>query len=136
MRSEELVEAYNAWLSTFDWDWFATLTFRGIPSMAKARRCFHTWITELEGDERTPDFKWIRVTERGAYGSNIHFHVLVGGLRAAKRFAWTVRWRELAGEAVITDFDSHQGGIRYVVKTVRPNCKFDIDFNLDHAIDQ
>jgi len=130
MTKAELVAAYSDWLSRYNWCWFATLTFRGYPPLSKAHRCFRRWITEIEKQDGDPDFRWVRVTERGAYGANIHFHVLVGGLRCGSKFPWILRWEQLAGHAWITYFVRCRGGAGYVVKTACPGRDFEIDFKL------
>jgi hypothetical protein len=133
MNKRELIESYHEWLSGFKWNWFGTLTFRGFPPVGKARRCFDSWINELEHKYGQNDFRWFRVTERGITGSNIHFHVLIGGLRlcSGSRYLAMSRWQQLAGEANITSFVPHKNGIFYILKTLQPAKDVEIDFHLD-----
>jgi hypothetical protein len=95
-----------------------------------ANRIFRKWISEIEDEDGARNFHWFRVTERGAYGDNLHFHVLVGGLRSGSKYPWIVRWNELAGDALITYYFRSGGATKYIVKTARPDRDFDIDFNL------
>ncbi len=128
-----LTDAWVELLSRYRWCWFGTLTFRGYPPLRKAHRLFHAWITELRDEDGAKDFHWFRVTERGAYGDNIHFHVLVGGLRNGSKYPWMVRWNELAGDALLTYHHRSGGAAKYIVKTVRPDRDFECDFDLSRA---
>ena len=133
MTRSELIDGYYEWLSYFKWNWFGTLTFRGYPPIGKARRCFDSWIDELEHKYGRTDFRWFRVTERGATDANIHFHVLIGGLRpcAGSRYFAMFRWQQLAGGANITSFIPHQNAIFYILKTLHPAKEPEIEFHLD-----
>ena len=135
MSRRDLVNAYREWLTSYAWNWFGVLTFRGYPSATKAKRVFDVWIAEIEQDYGTNDFRWVRVKEYGAEYVNLHFHVLVGGLylRPACRQKAMFRWQELAGEANIFSFVGHLNGISYILKTVRPGQDFEIDFRLQPA---
>ena len=70
--------------------------------------------------------------ERGGSGQNLHFHVLVGGLRNRLRH-WESHWNELGGEALIGKFDPDKEGILYLMKEMDDSGYLDIDFSLpDH----
>jgi hypothetical protein len=130
MTRDELEDSYATWLAQRSWDWFATLTFRGYPPLAKANRLFKVWICELKEANGSPQFATFRVKEGGSSGENIHFHVLVGGLRdRSERLRWIRRWWQLAGDARISYFRKHQNGIRYILKTL--NLEEDFDITLD-----
>lgn len=131
MTSKQLIDGYAGWLSRFKWNWFGTLTFR-VPDLPlwRANRAFKEWISEIEDTDGSHTFRWFRVTERGAYGNNLHFHVLVGGLKNGSKWPWIVRWNELAGDALITYYFRSGGATKYIVKTARPDRDFEIDFAL------
>jgi hypothetical protein len=136
----ELIEAYADWLKTWTWDCFATLTFPGYPSATKAGRVFDEWIAQMEKLGGTKKFRYVRVLERGRGGDNIHFHVLIGGLKPSARrfpFKWAARWQEVAGHAVIQRFDPDNGGVYYLLKSLLPDGDFAIDlhFNRDAVPD-
>ena len=130
MTKDELIFAYDKWLSARRWNWFATLTFRGSPSLNKADRLFRVWISEIRQREGTRTFSWVRVTERGANSDNVHFHALVGGLNNPCKWDWILRWNELAGESAIFYYQPFRGGIRYMLKEARPNRDFDIEIEI------
>ena len=131
MTRDELISGYVEWLSRYRWVWFGTLTFR-IPDLPtwKANRIFKQWISEIEAEDGADDFHWFRVTEHGAYRDNLHFHVLVGGLRNGSKWPWLLRWNELAGDASLTYYLRSGGASQYIVKTARPDRDFEIDFDL------
>jgi hypothetical protein len=131
LTREKLISGYGDWLSRFKWNLFCTLTFR-IPDLPtwKANQIFKQWIWEIKHKDGSDDFHWFRVNEHGAYGDNLHFHVLVGGLRNGSKWPWIVRWNELAGDALITYYFLSGGASRYIVKTARPDRDFEIDFDL------
>lgn len=130
MKKEELVSSYEEWFSQHHWSLFGTLTFRGSPSSSKADRIFRNWIAEMKRSDGTNNFHWVRVTEHGSFGDNLHYHILIGGLRDGSKWPWMLRWDELAGSADIFYYRPHAGGLRYMLKTVRPGRDFEIDFDL------
>ena len=132
MKKKELLDGYEEWLSRFKWSWFGTLTFRrrDIPPWM-ADRAFWDWVVAIDNEDGSDDFRWVRVTEHGAFGDNLHFHVLVGGLKNGSKWPWIVRWQELAGDAVLSYyFLRSRSAIRYLVKTAQPDCDFEIKFDL------
>lgn len=130
MNRDELIGAYESWLSKQHWSLIGTLTFRGYPSASKADRIFRQWISEVREQDGARDFRWVRVTEHGACGDNLHFHVLIGGLRDGSKWPWLLRWDEVAGSADIFYYCPHAGGIRYLLKTASPERDFEIEIEL------
>jgi hypothetical protein len=130
VTKEQLIDGYAEWLSRYKWIWFATLTFGGCPGFSRADRLFRRWITEIEAKDGTDEFRWVRVTERGAFGDNIHFHSVIGGLYNGNKFPWILRWQELAGSADIFYYRPHAGGLRYMLKGARPGSDFEIEMEL------
>jgi hypothetical protein len=130
ISKERLLDDYERWLLRFTWSIWGTLTFRGSPSTSKATRVFDGWISEIRKLDGKKGFRWVRVTEMGAFGDNVHFHILLGGLRDGSKFPWMLRWEKLAGTAELHYFDSSLGGLRYLLKSVEPGKDFAIDFSL------
>lgn len=130
MTKDQLISAYEDWLSQRRWSLFGTLTFRGSPSSSRADRIFRRWISEMRQNDGTASFRWVRVTECGAFGDNLHFHILVGGLRNGSKWPWLLRWNELAGSADIFYYHPYAGGIRYMLKTAHPDRDFEIEMEL------
>jgi hypothetical protein len=112
MNKSELIDAYESWLLQYRWNLFATLTFRTSPSLSKAKRLFLNWINEMRDADSAHDFRWARVTERGAFGDHLHFHVLIGGLRDGCKWPWVLLWQDLAGDCWISYFRPSGGAVR------------------------
>jgi hypothetical protein len=129
-RTERLKHEYNDWLRRYSWSWFVTLKITsGIPSERRAKEMFARWISDLRRDEGTEHFRWVRVMERGGSGQNLHFHVLVGGLRN-RRQHWESQWKQMGGEALIGKFDPAKEAILYITKEMDDSGNLDIDFCL------
>jgi hypothetical protein len=134
MKRNELVDGYAAWLEQYVWQWFGTLTFRGFPPLTKAKQMFRMWIGELKLQNGTPQFASFCAKEGGATGENIHFHVLIGGLRdRSQRLPWVGRWWELAGDAQISYFRKNENAIRYLLKTITIDGDFDVALDFPPA---
>jgi hypothetical protein len=131
-RTETLKHEYDDWLRLFTWAWYATLKIRsGIPSERRAKRMFAQWISDLRRSEGTKNFRYFRVMEKGGSGQNLHFHVLIGGLRDGSRLKhWESQWNELGGDALIGKFDPDKNGILYMLKEMDDDGNLDIDFSL------
>lgn len=136
MRKAEFIGAYEEWLNRYRWNWLVTLTFRGSVTTQSAEHLCRRWINELRRKEGTSGFSWIRVSERGAFGDNLHFHLLISGLRDECKYFWILRWHDLAGTAWISYFWPSMGGIRYMLKTAHPNCDFEIELEIDENIEE
>jgi hypothetical protein len=129
-KREESIQEYRRWLETFGWDWFGTLKVTsGIPSKRRARALCDSWTSGLRQAEGTEEFRWFRVLERGIGEDNLHYHILVGGLRN-RREVWVQRWKELGGEALITPYNPAEKGILYLLKDMGSNGDLDYDCEL------
>jgi hypothetical protein len=90
-------------------------------------------VRKLRSELGTTHFGFVAVPEFGTTLVNFHFHLLVAGLRqwrAPERLKWMTRWHQLAGDALITEFNPCAGGIRYVLKTIGPDDMDVIEFDL------
>lgn len=130
-KKRELINGYVELLSRYRWQWFATLTFRGYPSVRKARFCFEQWISALERADGGAEFRFAKVTEYGATRDDLHFHLLIGGLRRLRPALWTDKWKSLAGDCQIDKYDSTRPGIAYVCKTLEPEAEPPLELKLD-----
>ena len=150
MNKLELVEGYTEFLRRYKWNLFGSLTFATRPPAAIADRIFHRWIAEVENGCPSLDlrwtepqvqqesgevqFRWVRVAERGRSGDNLHFHVLLGGLRHPSKYPPLLLWNDLAGEALLYYFNPNRHGVEYMIKTVKPGQPFEIDFQLPPVV--
>jgi hypothetical protein len=117
-------------LEQYGWDWFATLKITsGIPSERRAKNLCDKWLSDLRRTEGGEDFRWFRVLERGANGGNLHFHMLLGGLRN-RRKVWQQKWNNLGGDALITRLDPEKGESFYLLKSMGNDGDLNCDFEL------
>ena len=133
MNTGQWRDELGDWWEGFAWQWFCTLTFRPGLSESQARWRLRRWTDELREELGTSDFQWIGVPELGRTGADLHFHVLVAGLRdwhADERLDWMRHWNKIAGDALITVFKPGIGGVRYVLKNVGPDDMDKIEFHL------
>lgn len=129
-KRERTIQEYRRWLEQYDWNWFATLKLTsGIPSERRAKNLCDKWISDLRQAEGGKDFHWFRVLERGASGSNLHFHVLVGGLRN-RRKVWQQEWNNRGGDALINNFKPEEKGVLYLLKSMGNDGDLACDFEL------
>jgi hypothetical protein len=132
-------------LKRWDWQWFATFTFKDEKHPEAAAKVFRHWIKALD---RASGYRersvstysrrcvWARGLEWQKRGV-IHFHVLLGNLphpvctRAGREF-WAAFWLELGntGYAKIDSFDQHEAGLAYVSKYCAKGGEVDVSPNL------
>ena len=132
-----LIRAYGDWLKRYQWDLFGTLTFRGFPSRSQAQNRFKSFISEIRHECGTPKFRYVQVAEKGSGGENLHFHILVGGLKKGCHLnigKWCNKWRQIGGIAAIGKFERKKPGIFYLLKTLLPDEDFDITMQLPDII--
>jgi hypothetical protein len=134
MRREEWLDELVAWFEGFPWLWFCSLTFRPGLSAAQARWRLRQWVDALHDDLGTLEFQWIGVPENGRTGMDFHYHALVAGLReyhAPQRLEWMRRWHKIGGDARIDIFKPDVGGVRYILKHVKPEDMDDLELHLN-----
>lgn len=74
---------------------FITLTFRGYPSHAEAKRCLHAFLARLHRFAKEASAVWrIEYQTRGA----IHFHLLAFDLPFWPQKELQIAWEEITGE--------------------------------------
>jgi hypothetical protein len=133
MEVEKWRKDMERWLKGFPWLWFGSMTFRpGLKPGATYWR-LHIWLDELQKSLGTGDFGYFAVREFGKTGQDLHFHVLIMGLKAShydERLEWMRRWSKLAGDAQINPYSTKAGGIAYILKNVDPQDPDAIDFKL------
>ena len=129
-----MINYYGPSLRPFSWDWLFTLTVSGCRSAKVANRRFDRWITEMEQEVGGPKFRWLRVLKVAADQDEVHFHVLIGGIRKQhvhRPGRWKTKWQDIAGFAVVESCDPKMGGFYYLLKSVGRKLDFDdIDLRL------
>jgi RNA recognition motif. (a.k.a. RRM, RBD, or RNP domain) len=126
-KRENTIQTYRQWLEKYSWDWFGTLKVdSGMPSIRRAKKMCDDYISNLRQAEGDEDFRFFRVLERGTGGSNLHFHLLIGGLRD-RRKVWEQNWK---GDALLSEYKADQKGLLYVLKSMDNRGDLDCDFTL------
>jgi excisionase family DNA binding protein len=125
--SQKIVMA--TWLRIIAWCWFCTLTFRAATSRKTSHRIFAEFIGDLEARE-TGEIHWVRMVERGDENGRLHIHALIAGVQRTSTQKAADLWSRRAGTAKISQYDSNQRGVEYLLKTVEDNADYDLDFSL------
>jgi hypothetical protein len=143
--NEQLHSAWTAWLSTFHWDHFSTLTFAEPRSEASARRAFAKYVRGLRQLTYGGSVGYFCGYEYGTYG-RLHLHALMrtstpqtvlgpGGVpRASSALPSEVVWRawfDTFGRATVAPYDRKRGAAGYVSKYVTKRLAF---YDLDNMV--
>lgn len=116
-------------LNRYNWDWFATLTFRDLPKSYTAVNRTKKWLTAIKKQEKRPIsyfmcIEWTKVQIRP------HTHLLIGNLEGVRRDKWWSTWYTWYGRARILPYDCRLGCqfylTKYIVKDVYQSGMFEI----------
>ncbi|MBA7715079.1 hypothetical protein ES703_124119 [subsurface metagenome] len=124
---------FGAWLSTGQWNWYTTHTFRAeYVSPRESDRHWQAWLNTLcqackvRGLERPFYFRATEYQDRGT----LHFHSLIGGVGDVRRLLFKDIW-ELNGFARVEAYDPSLGASHYVGKYL---TKSDSDIRFSHNL--
>jgi hypothetical protein len=127
-----LRDAWIALLSRWQWEWFATFTFRDMVHPEAADKRFRLLISQanrvLYGPrwyKRNNGIRWCRALEYQKRDV-IHYHALLSNILDLRRLFWMDRWNELAGYARIEHISSIHAVYRYVSKYVIKGGEIDL----------
>ena len=133
-------KAFGEWLSTPEWGWYTTQTFKAdYVSPKEADRHWYSWFNSLRVAARakglTPSCYgsaapfYFRVAEYQDRGT-LHFHSLIGGVGDIRRLLLKDMW-ELCGFARVEKYDPGRGASFYVGKYL---TKSDGDIRFSHNL--
>lgn len=117
-------------LNRYDWDWFATLTFRDLPKTYTAINRTKKWLTAIKKQEKRSIsyfmcMEWTKVQNRP------HTHLLIGNLEGVRRDRWWFTWFTWYGRARILPYNKELGAgyylTKYVVKDIYQSGMFEIE---------
>lgn len=116
--------SYGRWLSSFDWSYWSTLTFKwSCPSPDAALRAFRRgWRAFERGPAKSP-FCFVAVEEGRLYG-RVHLHALISDRGAVidpglSSGIWLgLWWRENYGRAQVLGYEHDKGADYYIAKYV------------------
>jgi hypothetical protein len=100
--------------------WFVALTFRNSLSNRTCNRIFLDWIAELEKLDGK-QIQWGRMIERGGTTGRLHIHVLIEGTPHISMQTAKALWEQLAGTAIIGEYDPERRGVEYMLKDMEDN---------------
>ena len=111
-----LRDSWVTFLNRYNWDWFATLTFRSPPTTYTATNRLKRWISTIERQERRKVgyYKGMEFTKLGVP----HFHLLMGNLDGVRRDKYWELWFAQCGRARILPYNSKLGAGHYLTKYV------------------
>jgi hypothetical protein len=125
-------EEWSKFLGRWEWEWFATLTFRHEIHPEAADKRFRVLISmgnrELYGprwSKKRRGIRWIRALEYQRRGV-IHFHALLSGIGNLRRLSYMDRWNRMAGFAKIEPIKNAEAVRRYVSKYVIKGGEIDL----------
>lgn len=142
-----LQAAWSAFLAQFEWQWFATFTFRDPPHPEGADKKWRVWVNLLNRSlygrhwSRSPGrgVYWVRALER-TKADVLHYHALLGDAEdlnaRARRLTWMDEWNRLAGYAKIEVPRGSQFVASYVSKYVTKGGEIDCSESLKSYAEQ
>ena len=103
-------------LNRYNWDWFATLTFKDLPKTYTAHNRLNRWLNTLERQEKRKIgyYKGMEFTKQGVP----HFHLLMGNVEGVRRDKYWELWFTQNGRARILPYDPKLGPGYYLTKYV------------------
>ncbi len=111
-------QAWGDWLSeNWNWEWYATLTFRDNVGVVRANSLWQMWYKQLITATRR-DVQYVRFTEWQRNRGIPHYHVLMLNLKHVRRLTWLDRWVDLAGWARIHKYNPNKGAAYYLTKYI------------------
>lgn len=111
-----LRQAWVDLLNQYNWDWFATLTFRSPPTTYTANNRLRRWINTIQREEKRNIgyYKGMEFTRSGVP----HFHLLMGNLDGVRRDKYWEVWFRQNGRARVLPYNSKLGAGYYLTKYV------------------
>lgn len=136
--SKELADTWGEFLEPYNWDWFATFTFKDCTHPESAGKVHDNFIHKLNRDcygqqywkDKSKSVFYARGTEWQRRGV-IHYHELIGGIPDFIRMSKYVNWwkAHVAPQVVIERYDASKGGRFYMAKSAYTFKRGEIDMN-------
>jgi hypothetical protein len=120
-------------MGQWDWEWFCTLTFRGIVHPGAADKRFRRFVMQLNRVlygrrwlKHGQGIRWVRALEYQRRGA-IHYHVLFAGVSGRRPHDCVRMWNDLAGSAQIEPIRDMTASLYYLTKYVHRGGKLDVE---------
>ena len=114
MKQDSVAQSWGEWLTRYEWDHYATLTFTYEPTVDQARRDFTRFRRRLEQRAQRA-VQWFSAIETGQFGRR-HMHALLQGTQGLAAEEVEAPWR--SGIARVEPYDAKRGATYYVSKTI------------------
>lgn len=121
---QKFIDAFIKWLSMYDWDWWATFTFRTDKSPEGAKKAFLRFIRKIK-----QNVYFFLAIEWHKWRDSTHCHSLIGNVAEIRRLDVMDAWYEKYGIARIYAYDNNLGAKYYLTKYIFKEMA-DWDFNL------
>jgi hypothetical protein len=109
-------ESWGAYIETFPWEWFVTLTFRGYIGEWGAERKFRRLVQQMRHDAGHR-VEWLRVTEWHKFRNVPHYHALMLDVKQLRRMRYVDWWWGHGyGNARFIEYDTRLGAGHYLGK--------------------
>lgn len=109
--------AWATLLDTYQWSWFATLTFAGSPKTWTALNNARKWLKAIQIDENIT-LPYYLALEYSRVANKPHIHLLMANLQGVSRKKWWFAWYTSYGYARILPYRSEKGASYYISKYV------------------
>lgn len=129
-KFSEYREQVGDWLSKFNWDWWATFTFRYGCSPYSAKRAFKRFFMPsaaylcpgqkvLKPDKPdAPDIDYFYASEWHGDHHGVHIHALMGNCYGIRRLTTIDNWHKRYGRARVFAYDKRKGARYYLCKYI------------------
>ena len=136
-------DGWIGFLSSYQWDWFTSQTFRNPTHPEAADKTFRMWISQINRTMWGPRWYkkkmsvyWVRALE-WQKRDVLHFHALISHPEQdlntlQSRLLWMDRWNQLAGYARITKPNSTEAVTRYVTKYLIKDGDLEMSPHMPH----
>ena len=121
-EQKQLQEAWAAFLCQWEWQWFATHTFREEVHPEAAHKRFRVFVSKLNRSlygprwyKKNKSVQWVRALEWQRRGV-IHYHALYANVGNARRLTWMDTWDRLAGFCRIEKIERQDAVAKYCSK--------------------
>ena len=108
---QDLSRNFYEWLNRWNWDWWATWTFRWDIRPYSAKKCLCAFLKGIE-----KDYYSFMAMEWHRYRDSVHIHSLVGNVADIRRLTVMDTWAKKYGWARIYPYDRTKGAGYYLTK--------------------
>lgn len=118
MNQTMLTRAWAAFLNSYNWDWYATLTFKYPVTIRQAFKRFNKWKVGLKHAANN-HINYAMAIELSRFrGDTPHLHLFLSGTKNQKPYIWERKWYQLGGFAKIEPYNPTLGANYYLANKI------------------